>query len=124
MKNRMLLSVLNVLLVSLLFSPNVFSQLPVVSVVPASVPSPRVGQQQFTVDIDIRNGRNVAGYQVMLHFNFPAIEYVKMEPGDYLPANAFYGDKHFMGGHGTMLFAATASPQERNGNGTPRETHL
>ena len=117
MKNKMLCLVLSGLLVSQLFSLRAFSQDTVVRVVPSSVTSPRVGEQ-FTVDIAIENGRNVAGYQVMLHFEYPAIEYVGIQHGEYLPASAFFGEENFIGSHGTVLFAATASPHESNGNGT------
>ena len=117
MKNKLLYLALSILWVSQFFSHDAYSQNTVVRVEPASVPSPRVGQQ-FTVDIVIENGRNVAGYQVMLHFEYPAIELIEIQRGDYLPADAFFGRQHLLGGHGTVLFAATASPHERSGDGT------
>ena len=117
MKNKLLYLALSVLWVSQLFSLCAFSQDTVVRVEPASPTSPRVGDHVL-VDIVIENGRNVAGYQVMLHFEFPAIEYVGIRHGDYLPADAFFGEENFIGSHGTVLFAATASPHESNGNGT------
>ena len=116
MKNKLLFLALTLLSVSLLFSEGAFSQSTSVRVVPSSVPSPRVGDT-FTVDIVIENGQNVAGYQVMLDFEYPAIEFLYVEHGDYLPANAFLGRSHFIGSDGTVFFAATASPQERSGNG-------
>ena len=116
MKNSMLCLVLSVFFVSQLFLTAAFSQDTVVRVVPDSVRSPRVGQQ-FTVDIAIENGRNVAGYQVMLHFDRYSLKHVETQPGNYLPANAFFGNTKFIGSHGTVLFAATASPQERSGDG-------
>ena len=117
MKNKMLYLALSTLCVSLLFSPNVFSQTAVVRVEPSSVRFPRVGQR-FTVDIVIENGRNVSGYQVMLGFEYPAIEYVGIQQGDYLPASAFLGGPNFIGTRGTLFFAAAAAPHERNGSGT------
>ena len=130
MKNRMLLSVLNVLFVSLLFSPNVFSQSAVVSVVPpflTQVLSPPLGEN-FKVKVRIENGQNVAGYQVMLEYDSSALELVSYSRGDYLPADAFYGkpwvktltisNSEILSGQKRVRFAATSAPQSRSGNGT------
>ena len=117
MKNKLFYLALSILWISQFFSHDAFSQNTVVRVEPATVTSPRIGQQ-FTVDIVIENGQNVAGYQMMLHFEYPAIELIEIQRGDYLPADAFFGRQHFLGGHGTVLLAATASPHERSGDGT------
>ena len=119
MKNKMLYLTLSTLCVSLLFSPNVFSQTTVVRLEPSSVRYPQHGGQPLTVDVDIviENGRNVSGYQVMLGFEYPNIEYVEIQQGDYLPASAFLGGPDFIGSRGTLFFAATAAPHERNGSG-------
>ena len=117
MKHKLLYLALSTLWVSQFFSHYAFSQNTAVRVEPSSVRSPRVGQR-FTVDIVIENGRNVSGYQVMLGFEYPAIEYVGIQQGDYLPASAFLGGPNFIGSRGTLFFAATAAPHERNGSGT------
>ncbi|MXZ00318.1 hypothetical protein F4Y93_06585 [Candidatus Poribacteria bacterium] len=57
-------------------------------VTPMSVRSPAVGQQ-FTVNVDIALGENVAGYQVSLAFDATALRYVSRSNGDYLPPGAF-----------------------------------
>lgn len=117
MKNKLLCLALSMLSVSLFFSPEAFSQDTVVRVVPTPLKSPRVGDK-FIVDIVIENGRNVAGYQVMLEFEYPAIKYVGIYQGDYLSTDAFLTEPNFIGGNGIIFFAATMSPHERNGNGT------
>ena len=58
------------------------------SVTPMSVRSPAVGQQ-FTVNVDIAIGENVAGYQASLAFDATALRYVSRSNGDYLPPGAF-----------------------------------
>ncbi|MYH79890.1 hypothetical protein F4009_14200 [Candidatus Poribacteria bacterium] len=57
-------------------------------VTPMSVRSTTVGQQ-FTVNVDIALGENVAGYQVSLAFDATALRYVSRSNGDYLPPGAF-----------------------------------
>ena len=47
----------------------------VVSVSPATIDSPAVGEQ-FTVSIDITDGKNVAGYQMTVNFDPTALKYV------------------------------------------------
>lgn len=59
----------------------------VVSVNPSTMESPAVGEQ-FTVSIDITNGRNVSGYQVTVNFDPTALKYVSSANSDYLPAGA------------------------------------
>ena len=123
MKNKMLYLALSTLCVSLLFSPNVFSQTAVVRVEPSSVRFPRVGQR-FTVDIVIENGRNVSGYQVMLGFEYPAIEYVGIQQGDYLPASAFLGGTQFYRDTRNAVFRRSRCPARAQWERHPRDTHL
>lgn len=59
----------------------------VVSVNPATMESPAV-KEQFTVSIDITNGRNVSGYQVTINFDPTALKYVSNANANYLPAGA------------------------------------
>lgn len=54
-----------------------------VSIVPASITSPDIGEQ-FTISIDIANAQNVAGYQVTLQFDSAALRYISWEQGTYL----------------------------------------
>ena len=55
----------------------------VVSVAPSSITSPRIGQQ-FTVNVKIVGGKNVAGYQLTLRFDRTALRYVRGANADYL----------------------------------------
>ena len=60
----------------------------IVSIVPASIESPSIGQQ-FSVAVDISNAQNVAGYQVALQFDPEALQYVSWEQGTYLSGDIF-----------------------------------
>ena len=60
----------------------------VVSVVPASIESPGVGEE-FRVAIDVTNAQDVAGYQVSLQFDSEALQYISWEQGTYLPGDIF-----------------------------------
>ena len=60
----------------------------VVSVDPAEVESPAVGEQ-FTVSINIMGGEGVVGYQATVNFDPTALKYISAENADYLPAGAF-----------------------------------
>ena len=60
----------------------------VVSIVPASVESPGVGEQ-FSITVDIANAQNVAGYELSLHFDSEALQYISWEQGTYLPGEIF-----------------------------------
>ena len=115
---KMLFSILSVLLVSLLFSPNAFSQDTVVRITPASVVSPAVGEQ-FTINVAIENGQNVAGYQVMVLYDPTALEAVAFNQGDYLSEDAFFGGAWLrtLTPQKRVRFAATSSPSEINGDG-------
>ena len=59
-----------------------------VSVDPATVESPAVGEQ-LTVNINIVGGAGVAGYQVDVNYDTTALSYVSSANSDYLPAGAF-----------------------------------
>jgi hypothetical protein len=62
--------------------------LPIVSIDPAEIVSPSVGEQ-FTVRINITGGRNVAGYNIHVSFDPTALNYISSANADYLPAGAF-----------------------------------
>ena len=119
MKNRLVFPLFSILLVSLLFSPNAFSEDTVVRVASRVW----VSDTPQLVDIVIENGQNVAGYQVKLQFNSDRIEYVGIDHGDYLPNDAFFGELQIIDDDPkdslkVLLFAATSFTGESNGDGT------
>ncbi|MDE0019579.1 MAG: cohesin domain-containing protein [Candidatus Poribacteria bacterium] len=67
---------------------SVESPLIVVSIVPASIESPGIGEQ-FSITVDIANAQNVAGYQVSLQFDSEALQYISWEQGTYLSGDIF-----------------------------------
>ena len=126
MKNKRLVSILSVLLISV-FSPSVFSQDTVVRIEPSSVTSPNVADR-FFVDIVIENGQNVAGCQIWFAYDPSVLKYVgdqedsgwNFEKGDYFPENAFYGERKLeeLSPIQTRLrFAVTSSPLQNSGDG-------
>ena len=60
-----------------------------VSLLPASVQSPNIGQL-LKLSLKIANGENVAGYQATVSFDTTALHYVGSSNGNYLPAGAFF----------------------------------
>ncbi|MXZ01719.1 hypothetical protein F4Y93_14160 [Candidatus Poribacteria bacterium] len=62
--------------------------LSVVSITPASITSPHIGER-FTISIDIANAEYVAGYQVTLQFDAEAVRYISWEQGTYLEGDLF-----------------------------------
>ncbi len=122
MKNRVIFPLLIGLLVSLLFSPSVFSEETVVRVAPHALnkdSDPRI------VDIVIENGQNVAGYQVKLQFDSQFMKHADIAHGDYLPKAVFSGEPQIIdidpndptNTLKAILFAATSIAGEGNGNG-------
>ena len=59
-----------------------------VSVTPSLIKAPFVGGQ-FTVNIDITQGKTVGGYQFSIEFDETALRYVESANGGYLPPGAF-----------------------------------
>ena len=124
MKNRLVFPLFSILLVSLLFLPNAFSEDTVVRVAPQAVHN---HGDPYLVDIFIENGQNVAGYQVILQFDsndFKASSEgdIEVDYGDYLPADAFFGKPQIIDDDPTdslkvILFAATSHTSESNGDG-------
>ena len=91
-----------------------------VSVDPATIESPAVGEQ-LTVNINIAGGAGVAGFQATVNYDNTALSYVSAAKGDYLPgdpvAGTFFpvlrpGDSNVVIG-GTSINAGTA-----DGDGT------
>ncbi len=62
-----------------------------VSVSPASVASPAVGDQ-LEFSLKITDGEAVAGYQATVQFDDTALRYVSGANGDFLPAGAFFAE--------------------------------
>ena len=100
-----------------------------VSISPASVVSPAVGEQ-LTFSLNIAGGENVAGYQATVSFDDSTLHYVKSTNGDYLPADAFFagpivtydwlGDT-FLGEpiwSGKVILSANTLAEASNGDGT------
>ncbi|MYF99113.1 T9SS type A sorting domain-containing protein [Candidatus Poribacteria bacterium] len=61
-----------------------------VSVDPATMDSPAVGEQ-FTVNINIAGGKGVAGFQATVNYDSTAISYVSAAKGDYIPGDPAAG---------------------------------
>ena len=87
----------------------------VVSIAPASVPSPAIGRQ-LTHSLKIVGGENVAGYQATVAFDTTAIRYVQSANGDFLPAGAFFVPPVVEGNRVTL--ASSALGGVSNGDGT------
>ena len=68
--------------------PPVVPEGTVVSIMPASVTSPAVGEQ-LTVEIQVAGAENVFGYELTLMFDATALRYVESANGDYLPGAFF-----------------------------------
>ena len=62
-----------------------------VSISPASVASPAVGEQ-LEFSLNITGGEAVAGYQATVQFDDTALRFVSGANGDFLPAGAFFVD--------------------------------
>lgn len=59
-----------------------------VKIVPASIESPRVGEQ-LIITVDIADGIDVAGYQGTLNFDPSALKFISLEHGTYFQSNVF-----------------------------------
>ena len=100
-----------------------------VSISPASVVSPAVGEQ-LTFSLNIAGGENVAGYQAAVSFDDSTLHYVKSTNGGYLPADAFFADPiviydwlgdTFLGEpiwSGKVILSVNTLAEASNGDGT------
>ena len=86
-----------------------------VSIQPLEMESPTVGNE-FSVDVAITDGENVAAYQVTVEFNPNTLALVDAKNADYLPENAFVVPPIISDNDVTL--AATSLAGESNGNGT------
>ena len=86
-----------------------------VSISPASVASPAIGQQ-IEFSLNIADGEAVAGYQATVQFDTTALRYVSGANGDFLPAGAFFVQPVVVGDIVKLNAASLAG--ETNGDGT------
>ena len=86
-----------------------------VSIQPLEVKSPAVGKE-FSVDVAITNGENVAAYQVTMEFNPNTLTLVDTTNADYLPAGAFVVPPIIADNNVTLAAASLAGAS--NGDGT------
>lgn len=86
-----------------------------VSIQPGEMESPAVGQE-FSVDVSISNGANVAAYQVTVEFDPQTISLVEAKNADYLPVGAFVVPAIITDKDVTL--AATSLADTSNGDGT------
>ena len=86
-----------------------------VSISPASVASPAVGQQ-LEFNLNITDGKAVAGYQATLQFDRTVLRYASSANGDYLPAGAFFVEPTVEANLVKLNAASLAG--ESNGDGT------
>ena len=80
---------------------------PVIRIVPASVPSPAVGEQ-LVIKIDLAEAENVFGYEFTLSFDASALRYVDSANGDYLPG-AFLSATPAAAGDTVSIVAGTGT---------------
>lgn len=86
-----------------------------VSIQPLEMESPTVGKE-FSVDVAIAGGENVAAYQVTVEFNPNTLALVDAKNADYLPENAFVVPPIITDNNVTL--AATSLADASNGDGT------
>ena len=86
-----------------------------VSIQPLEVESPTVGKE-FSVDVAITDGENVAAYQVTVEFNPNTLALVDAKNADYLAAGAFVVRPIITDNNVTL--AATSLADASNGDGT------
>jgi len=104
-----------------LSEPEIISQMQsgtassIVSISPASVKSPTVGEQ-LVLSLNITGGENVAGYQVTVMFDPTALKYASSENADYLSAGALTVPAIVI--DDTVTLAATSLTGGSGGDGT------
>ena len=86
-----------------------------VSISPASVASPAIGEQ-LEFSLNIADGKAVAGYQATVQFDDTALRYVSGVNGDFLPTGAFFTEPTVKGNFVQLNAASLAG--ESNGDGT------
>ena len=86
----------------------------IVSLSPASSPSPAIGKQ-LALSLDITDGEHVAGYQATVEFDPGALRFVSYGNGGYLPADAFEIPAVIK--EDSVTLAATSRAEESDGVG-------
>ncbi len=86
-----------------------------VSIQPLETQTPAVGKE-FSVDVTITDGENVAAYQVTVEFNPRTLAFVGTKNADYLPADTFVVPPIITDNNVTLAAASLASAS--NGDGT------
>ena len=87
----------------------------VVHIAPSPIISPAIGEP-LTLNLNIKAGKVVAGYQVTVQFDATALRYVQSSNGDYLPTGAFFVPPVVTENRVTL--AATALTGTSNADGT------
>ena len=87
----------------------------IVSISPAPVASPAVGEQ-IAFTLNITDGEAIAGYQATVEFDTTALRFVSGTNADYLPAGAFFVQPKVEGNLVQLNAASLAG--ESNGDGT------
>ncbi len=86
----------------------------VVSVSPSPVASPAAGGT-LEVNIQIRNGSGIAGYELTVEFDTSALTYVAAANATYLPAGAFAPAPQVSGNRVTLTAAAGSAATNSSG---------
>ena len=81
-----------------------------VSISPSPVVSPAVGDQ-LRLSLNIADGKNIAGYQATVSYDYTVLSLIEATNGDYLPAETFFLRR------GSRLTASTLAGAA-NGDGT------
>ena len=71
--------------------PSLLTSSAVISLIPASVLSPAVGDR-FTLNADITGGQNIAGFQFTFDYDGSALEFISTSRGNYLANGVGSGD--------------------------------
>ncbi len=89
-----------------------------VSISPASVISPAVGEQ-LILTLNIAGGENVAGYQATVLYDDTALSFVDATNADYLPADAFFlANRYYRTDYREVKLTANTLAKAANGDGT------
>ena len=90
-----------------------------VSVSPSPIALPGIGEK-LTLNLDIANGKNIAGYKATVSFDPSTLRYVESANADYLPADAFFVDPipYYTYDKRRFLIAGNTLAEARNGDGT------
>ena len=88
----------------------------IVSVSPAQIPSPAVGEH-IQLNIQITGGTDVVGYRMIIGFDPTALHYIESTNGDYLPTGTFAATE-INTADGVSLAATSSAGIATSDNGT------